>query len=186
MPSAFAHAAAATAIGSLLGLSVHQWRLLLLGVTCAILPDLDSIGYLLGIPYEHPLGHRGLSHSLPFAAVMSSIILAVWLQDGGSVERRRLWWFLFLTTASHGVLDAMTNGGLGVAFLAPFNSERYFLPFRPIEVSPLEPHKFLSLRGIAILATEFVWVGLPCLGVILWSQWRRRMRVAPAPGQVSS
>jgi len=32
--------------------------------------------------------------------------------------------YLFLATASHGVLDAMTNGGLGVAFFSPFDNRR--------------------------------------------------------------
>src|SRR6266540_4876570 len=35
----------------------------------------------------------------------------------------------------HGFFDAMTNGGLGVAFFAPFDSRRYFLAFRPLEVA---------------------------------------------------
>ena len=39
--------------------------------------------------------------------------------------------------ASHGVLDALTDGGPGVAFLAPFDDTRYFFPWRPIRVSPL-------------------------------------------------
>ena len=44
--------------------------------------------------------------------------------------------FLFLAIASHGLLDAFTDGGLGVAFFAPFDSTRYFFPVTPIEVSP--------------------------------------------------
>jgi hypothetical protein len=43
--------------------------------------------------------------------------------------------FLFLCGASHGFFDAMTNGGLGVAFFAPLDSRRYFLTFRPLEVA---------------------------------------------------
>ena len=38
--------------------------------------------------------------------------------------------YLFLSTASHGVLDALTDGGLGVAFFSPFDQTRYFFPFR--------------------------------------------------------
>ena len=33
--------------------------------------------------------------------------------------------YLFLATASHGVLDAMTNGGLGIAFFSPINNRRF-------------------------------------------------------------
>jgi inner membrane protein len=56
--------------------------------------------------------------------------------------------FLFVVTASHGVLDAMTNGGLGVAFFAPFTSARYFLPFRPVQVSPISLAAFFTHRGV--------------------------------------
>ncbi|WP_455377148.1 metal-dependent hydrolase [Petrachloros mirabilis] len=167
MASAFAHAVAATAIGSSLGVPWHLWRILVLGMACSVLPDLDLIGFWLGIPYEHPLGHRGLSHSIAFAAVLSAVILRVVYRDASTVERRRLGWFFFLATCSHGVLDAMTNGGLGVAFFAPVDNTRYFFPFRPIEVSPLDPHRFFAPRGLTVLMTEVVWVGIPALLAIL-------------------
>lgn len=61
----------------------------------------------------------------------------------------------------------MTNGGIGVAFFAPFDNTRYFFPFRPIEVSPLEPHRFFTPRGLTVLMTEFVWVGIPALLAML-------------------
>lgn len=38
-------------------------------------PDLDVVGNWMGIPYEHMLGHRGLTHSLPFAAIMSALVV---------------------------------------------------------------------------------------------------------------
>src|SRR4051794_26193777 len=78
-------------------------------------PDLDVLAFRLGIPYGNVLGHRGLTHSLWFALLMSYPLaeltwrrLAVRFPD----------WlgFLFLVAASHGLLDALTNGGLGVAF----------------------------------------------------------------------
>lgn len=167
MASAFAHAVAATAIGSSLGVPWRLWGTLALGMACAVLPDLDVVGFFFGIPYEHALGHRGLSHSIPFAAAVSFGLLQIAYRNSSRVERRRLGVFFFLATSSHGVLDAMTNGGLGVAFFAPFDNTRYFFPFRPIEVSPLEPHMFFTLRGLTVLATEFVWVGIPALLAIL-------------------
>jgi inner membrane protein len=73
------------------------------------------------------------------------------------------------STASHGILDAFTNGGLGIAFLWPFSSERYFAPYQVIEVSPIGISRFLSSRGLAVLESELVWVWAPCvvLGVVL-------------------
>jgi hypothetical protein len=41
-------------------------------------------------------------------------------------------------TASHGMLDAMTDGGLGVAFFAPFDNARYFFP---METDPRQSHR---------------------------------------------
>jgi inner membrane protein len=174
MATAFAHVVAATAIGSACGYRSQAWRIVLIGLASSVLPDLDSIGYLLGIPYEHPLGHRGLSHSVPFAAVWSSAVVALWFRHEAGHERRRLWLFFFLATASHGVLDAMTDGGLGVAFFAPLSNERYFFPFRPLVVPPLEPNKFFSLRALPILKSEFVWVWIPSLCLIGVILWRRR------------
>jgi inner membrane protein len=69
--------------------------------------------------------------------------------------------YLFLSAASHGVFDAITNGGLGVAFFSPFNTTRYFLPFRPVVVSPISIRRFFSGRGLEVLASEFRWIWLP-------------------------
>jgi inner membrane protein len=76
-------------------------------------------------------------------------------------ERLRLWTYFFLAVASHGVLDAMTNGGLGVAFFAPFDDRRFFFPFHPILVSPVRPSRFFDARGLAVLQSELLWVWLP-------------------------
>lgn len=114
-----------------MGVPWRLWGVLSLGVICAIVPDLDSVGFWFGIPYEHPLGHRGLSHSIVFAAFMSWCLVRFGFRDRSRGEQHRLGWFLFLATASHGVLDAMTNGGLGVAFFAPFDNTRYFFRFVP-------------------------------------------------------
>jgi len=85
------------------------------------------------------LGHRGPSHSLLFALLWSLLVVSVGFNAVPKLSKP--WWkllcFFFVVTASHGVLDAMTNGGLGVAFFAPFDSTRYFLPWRPIIVSPI-------------------------------------------------
>jgi inner membrane protein len=71
--------------------------------------------------------------------------------------------FLFLATASHGVLDAMTNGGLGVAFFSPFNNGRYFFPWRPVHVSPISVKRFFSGGGYAVLQSELLWIWAPAL-----------------------
>jgi hypothetical protein len=76
-----------------------------------------------------------------------------------------MWWALiahfFLVTASHGMLDAMTDGGLGVAFFAPFDNGRYFFPWRPMLVSPIGIAPFFSRYGLDVLISEFVWIWIP-------------------------
>jgi inner membrane protein len=72
------------------------------------------------------------------------------------------------------VLDAMTDGGLGVAWFWPWSDQRYFLPLHPIEVSPIGLSRFLSPRGLEVLISEARWVWLPCLGVALGGIGLRR------------
>lgn len=165
MASAIAHAAASTAIGSAYGLSRESWRLVLLGALCAVLPDADALGYWAGIPYDHLFGHRGFSHSMVFALLLGLSLAGTLYRDRSAPERLFIAAYLTCATLSHGLLDALTNGGLGVAFFAPFSGERYFFPVRPIEVSPLEPARFFTARGLAILASEVIWVGLPSLAL---------------------
>ena len=94
-------------------------------------------------------------------------------------SRGLAWIYLFLATASHGLLDCLTNGGLGVALFSPFDARRYFFAFRPIEVSPLGVREFISERGVAVLQSELVWVWLPCaiMAALLvgWKRWRRSL-----------
>jgi inner membrane protein len=126
-----------------------------------MLPDIDVIGYHLGVRYGDLWGHRGMTHSLLFAAVVAAVLAVGFSTE--TAERWRLGLMLFIITASHGVLDALTNGGLGVAFFSPFNPERYFFPWRPIQVSPISAVGFLSLRGLHVLLSEIVWLWGPTL-----------------------
>ena len=63
MPSALAHAAPALALIPAFANRSTPPRLWIAGVLCAAAPDLDVIGFALGIPYDHGLGHRGLAHA---------------------------------------------------------------------------------------------------------------------------
>jgi inner membrane protein len=160
MASLFSHAAAALAIGACFyrpGVPKRVWAL---GAFAAMLPDADVLAFKLGIPYEHVLGHRGLTHSLLFAAVLATV-LALAAGTVPRMSRAALCLYLFLAAASHGALDALTNGGLGVAFLAPFDAHRFFFPFRPIQVSPIGIARFFTARGWAVIRSELVWVWLP-------------------------
>lgn len=138
-----------------------------LGAFAAVVPDFDVVGFRFGVDYADLLGHRGLSHSLPFAAALAAGILLVSSRSLPDRARFPAWLYLALAIASHGILDAFTDGGLGVALLAPFSNERFFFPWQPIEVSPLGLSRIFSARGVQVLASELLWVGVPALGVAL-------------------
>lgn len=161
MPTVFSHPAPVLALAAALGPRVVPPRLLLFGVFCAVLPDLDVIGFKLGIRYADLLGHRGFSHSLLFALLLGLLgaALAPWLR----CSRPAACGVALAGAASHILLDAMTNGGLGVAALWPFDTDRYFLDWRPIRISPLNLHVFFGRKGLEVLISEWRWVWLPCL-----------------------
>ncbi|HET6427858.1 MAG TPA: metal-dependent hydrolase [Phycisphaerae bacterium] len=144
-------------------------RTYLLAAICSVAADLDVVGLRLGIPYEHMLGHRGLSHSVAFAVVLS---LAVLLVGGRGVRiSSRRWWGLWALLAaialSHGLLDAVTNGGLGVAAWAPFSNARHFLPYRPLVVSPIGLAHMFSPWGATVILSELLWVWAPLTACLL-------------------
>jgi inner membrane protein len=182
MASAFGHAALGATLGKLLLPSRRHWPYWVAAAVCAALPDVDSVGYRLGVPYDSLWGHRGLTHSILAAAVVAAAGtgLAQLSRAATRPPAGRLALLLFLATASHGLLDAMTTGGLGVAFFSPWELKRYFFGFRPIKVSPISIRAFLGGRGLRVLASEALWVGLPCL-LLLWLQ-RLQARQKPAAG----
>ncbi len=132
----------------------------------AILPDIDTIAFLLHIPYASLFGHRGLSHALLVALLTGACAAWLALKPQPSLKHYLPIAGVFsLSMASHGVLDAMTNGGLGVAFFAPFDQTRYFFPWHAIKVSPIGTH-FFSWRGMQVFLNECYWVCLPCF--LIW------------------
>lgn len=187
MASAFGHALAAGALGAPLRPS---WRVLALGAVCAVLPDADVVAFSLGIPYEHPLGHRGATHSIAFAIAVGVVVWAavrLWRRQrpDARIRQRPLALGLYAATAtlSHAVLDALTTGGEGVGFLIPFTAERYFFPVRPIAVSPIGVEAFVSEWGLRVLASEAVWIGVPSVVFIVFAGlWRRRRERRAATG----
>ncbi|MGZ0015447.1 metal-dependent hydrolase [Yeosuana sp. AK3] len=157
MASVFGHSMVGYTVTKLLDNKNTKW-LLLLAIISTILPDFDVIAFKFGIPYTHPLGHRGFTHSILFA-LLWAILLSVLLGK----QHKKLWFsVIFLSTVSHGILDAMTTGGKGVGFLIPFNNDRFFFPFQVIKVSPLGFQKFFSEWGLQVIFSEFKYIMLPC------------------------
>lgn len=140
------------------------------GAVLAMAPDADVIGFALGVDYADSWGHRGATHSLALAALTTGAIAALW-RKARSVAVLA---FLFLAAASHGLLDMLTDGGLGVALMWPWDEARLFAPTTPIRVSPIGAG-FFSARGLETVWSEVCWVWLPCalLAVAGWAVRRR-------------
>ncbi len=175
MPTIIGHAVVAGALGA----TFRARRALIAAAAfCAVAPDVDVLAFRLGIPYDAPLGHRGFSHSLAFAALLAALMTTLLRRLSRSAPLPALaptFALLFLAAASHGLLDAMTDGGLGVAFFSPFDHGRYFLPWRPIAVSPLALANVFSERHLAVYRSEALWLGLPSAALWLAARtWRRR------------
>ena len=180
MASILSHPAVPIALTTALGSRVVPRRLCAAAIACSILPDCDALLFWAGVPYNHTFGHRGFTHSILFAAILASAG-AFWAPQL-QVKRLVACTILFVSTLSHGVLDAMTTGGLGVAFFSPFSNERFFLPWRVIEVSPIGVSRFFSVRGLEILASEVVTVWLPCLLLAVAGALVRRLSQRNAQG----
>ena len=177
MPTILTHAVVACGIGGVLTRFRRMPPLFwLLAAGLSMLPDADVAAWPLGVPWGTLWAHRGITHAFPTAALVSYVVARL------AFRRLRLpffwlWGCYFLAMASHPFLDAFTNGGPGVAFLAPFDDTRYFLPWRPIEVSPIGLRPFLEGHAGSVLVSEAWWVLLPSAVLAAVSlAWRRRRR----------
>ena len=138
-------------------------------VALSLLPDADVVAFALGIPYEATWGHRGATHSLAFAAAMGVLAAVAWPRIDRS--RRAAWGLVAaLVVASHPLLDALTDGGLGVALAWPWSDARMFAPWRPLPVAPIG-RRLLSGWGMRVMATETL-VFAPLLLYALWPRGR--------------
>jgi len=161
MTTVFTHPAIALGLTPWIGKVSNVKSVVFAGIILTILPDIDVVGFNFGIPYDHLFGHRGFTHSIVFALLVS--MLTAWLISGASRKDRILTWlYLFLCLVSHGLIDAFTNGGLGIAFFSPFSNERFFFPGNLIEVSTLSIERFFQGQGIGVIKSELLYVWIPC------------------------
>jgi len=162
MASIFGHAIVAISLGHSFSKKIKKKKFWLLAILCAIIPDADVIGFSFHIKYGSFWGHRGFSHSILFAFLLGFLITFLFYkQHFFKLQGILLSLFFAVCTISHGVLDALTTGGLGVAFFSPFNDARYFFPWRPIQVSPIGAANFFGEKGVRVLKSEFLWIGIP-------------------------
>lgn len=173
MASPLTHAATGLALGTVFWRQGDRARFWALGAFCAAAPDLDAFGVFFGIPYNaSPFGHRGITHSLLFAVMLGTFAAWRCFEDR---QRRRMALYLMLATASHGLLDSMTSDGLGVGFFMPFSDARYFLPWRPITITPLHVPRIPGAREFMVRNSELlrIWIPLAAFAGLVGA-WRMR------------
>ncbi len=179
MPSSITHAFVGVAAGYVCMGRPMPWRFWALAALCPALIDADVVSFSLGIEYEAFFGHRGFFHSLTFAAAFAVIVVAMEFRDRRPSSRA--WWgmfaFFFLIIGSHGVLDALTDGGLGIAIFSPFDTTRYFFPWTPIMVCPIGVVDFFTDYGLQAVLSEVKWVWLP-LATLTSGAWALRASMA--------
>lgn len=171
MASPWAHAIAGAAVGAFYQSPPQRRRVITLAAICGVLPDLDLIGWPLGVSTFTLWGHRGLTHSIAFAVVLG-LAVATLIPSITRRERAVAAFVLVLATATHSVLDAMTTySPTGPAFWAPFSNARYRFAWMP-------------LTGSGGFATDFgqeaLYACLPAVVVILLIEWWRRRQPTPA------
>ena len=181
MPTVMTHAVVGLAAGTVFDATrrAGTWparRFWIVSGLLPVLPDFDVLGLLVGVPFYSMWGHRGISHSLVAALVLG--VIAAALTRRGGTRMLPLALYFAIVTASHGVLDAFTNGGPGVAFFAPFDDTRYFFPWRPVPVSPLAA-SFFSEWGWRVFRAELAMIWLPAVVIAAVALLSRRGRARP-------
>ncbi len=168
MPTIITHALVGVALGAVLRPARTGWAYWTLCAALPMLPDADTP--LLGAESDSCCSHRGLTHSVLFAAGAAILATALFLRTDWRTHRQRalhVTAILFLGIASHGILDAFTDGGEGVMLLWPFDETRTFWSVRPIEVAPLSVSAFFTSWGWEVLKSEMVWVWRPAAALVV-------------------
>ena len=142
-------------------------------------PDADVFITSLG-PHDSILaGHRGASHSLLMAATIA--------MAGGVLARRYGWngirtmLAVMLAIGSHGLLDALGEGGRAIPLFWPLSEHRFRAPWQFLPDAP-RGLKFISWHGLVDAVLEFVYF-LPVIILALWPRAGALVpRLAVVPG----
>jgi membrane-bound metal-dependent hydrolase YbcI (DUF457 family) len=132
VPSSIAHASVAILASPIVP---PEWRSAsVIGLTAiaAAAPDIDAIGR----PFGHGDlalfgGHRAVTHSIFTAVLLGVVALLVVPSHASHADRLRIAVFVAAVVAAHGVLDAFTIYGEGVAFFAPLSMHRWKSAWQP-------------------------------------------------------
>lgn len=131
------------------------WKLVIIAAIAAAAPDIDGLfKHFLHVPESSVYAHRGALHSL-FVALAAGVVAALFHKRLG-VRPLTAGVLIAAAMASHGLLDMMTDGGQGVAYLWPLSSLRLFADWRPIHSGAVHaPH--LTIHSIDQFRSE-LWL----------------------------
>jgi inner membrane protein len=135
-----------------------------------IVPDFDVFS---SARYGAIYGHRGFTHTL-FFALMLGLIASAATHRFLKIDFGSLSLLFFLIVASHGLLDACTNGGEGIPFFWPISDHR-FGPWGPIHVSDIG-FELPDPRTSRAIRSELLWVWLPTVLLVGAVTAFRRLR----------
>lgn len=131
-------------------------RAMLVGALCGVLPDLDIVSGMFG-PWASMIHHRGVTHSVFFAAAAAPII--GWLawratkrQASHATWSHLAWW----SVVTHPILDLFTS--YGTQLLAPFSDRRFALDAVPI-VDPVYSVPLIVALLVGLVARRKPKVG---------------------------
>ena len=155
MATTYTHAVVGLGIAQLYTPGRRRWFYWVLAAFLAVFPDFDAFS---SAAYGAILGHRGFTHTLVFSLWLALLAASLTFRR----FQANLWALtgvFFLALASHGLLDALTRGGVSIPFFWPLIDQRYG-NWGPIPVSDLgfgipDPRQSRALRS------ELVWVWLP-------------------------
>jgi inner membrane protein len=172
MATTYTHAVVGLGLAQLYTPGRMRWLYWIVAAVLAVFPDIDVFS---SAAYGAILGHRGWTHSLVFslwlALLAASLTFRPFQGSFGALSG-----VFFFALASHGLLDALTRGGMAIPFFWPLTEQRYG-NWGPIPVSDLgwgipDPRQSRSLRS------ELWWVWLPtAVFVSLLTLFRRKKKV---------
>lgn len=179
MPLPIAHTLVSTSVfaaysgGLTLRTIRDDYKMLGLFIFVGLFPDVDFIT----LPFAGFGPHRGLSHSVVFTVVASTLMyLAVRAVRGGATSR--LWLCLAIAMTLHPVCDYFTPDLLetrgGVKLFYPFSDAYYESPvplFMGIELRYMET--IFSLHTLAALAYETLATGALLVAVVFITRARQ-------------
>jgi inner membrane protein len=172
MPTILAHALVAATGARVLALDA---RTSVAAIACSVVPDVDVFVPALGVSWSSFFAHRGFTHTLGFAVLLGVGVAFLFFRGRPRAQVAGIAALLAAVTFTHPLLDMLTNGGRAIPVLWPLDDARLFFPWRPIEVSPFIS-SFFNRRGLDVLLSELVWIGLPCAALLAGHALARRSR----------